>query len=93
MSDGKPNGEGEPQLMVGTTTLSDYFSPAKMGHRVTRQELVQVLALYTTKPDVHEAMKVLDFGLRRALRGMIEEERKALADELEAEGRRLIIEP
>ena len=93
MSDGKPNGEGEPQLMVGGIPLNEFFSPAKMGHRVTRQELVQVLALYTTKPDVHEAMKVLDFGLRRALRGMIEEERKALADELEAEGRRLIIEP
>ncbi len=92
MSDIKPketNGEGEPQLMVGGVTLSEFFAPAKMGHRVTRQELIQVLALYTQKVDVHEAMKVLDYNLRRALRGMIQEERKALEDE----GKRLIIEP
>lgn len=92
MSDIKPkqtNGEGEPQLMVGGVTMAEYFSPAKMGHRVTRQELVQVLALYTQKVDVHEAMKVLDFNLRRALRGMIEEERKAMKEE--AKG--LIIQP
>jgi len=87
MSDIKPkqtNGEGEPQLMVGNVPLSEYFSPAKMGHRVTRQELIQVLALYTQKVDVHEAMKVLDYNLRRALRGMIEEERKKLDGEGES---------
>ncbi len=92
MSDIKPkqtNGEGEPQLMVGGVTMAEYFSPAKMGFRVTRQELVQVLALYTQKVDVHEAMKVLDFNLRRALRGMIEEERKKLD---EGDGS-LIIQP
>ncbi len=83
MSDSKPNGEGEPQLMVGGVTLSEFFSPAKMGYKITRQELVQVLALYTTKVDVHEAMKVLDFGLRRALRQMLVEEREALAAEEE----------
>ena len=92
MSDIKPNGEGERQLMVGTQTLSEYFAPARMGHKVTRQELVQVLAIYTTKADTHEAMKVLDFGLRRALRTMLREEREAL----EAEAKKtdsLIITP
>jgi hypothetical protein len=93
MSDGKPNGEGEPQLMVGGVPLNEFFSPAKMGHRVTRQELVQVLALYTTKPDVHEAMKVLDFGLRRALRVMLVEEKEALEETMKSEARKLIIEP
>lgn len=81
MSDGKPNGEGERQLMVGGVTLSDFFSPQKMGYLITRQELVQVLAIYTTKADTHEAMKVLDFGLRLALRTMLQEEREALKDE------------
>jgi hypothetical protein len=81
MSDIEPNGEGVPQLMIGGVTLSEFFSPAKMGYKITRQELVQVLAIYTTKSDVHEAMKVLDFGLRRALRQMLVEEREALAAE------------
>ena len=81
MSDGKPNGEGERQLMVGGVTLSEFFSPAKMGFRVTRQELVQVLAIYTTKADTLEAMKMLDFGLRRALRTMLREEREAVEAE------------
>ena len=89
MSDGKPNGEGEPQLMIGAVPLSEYFAPAKMGHRVTRQELVQILALYAHKSDVHEAMKVLDFGLRRALREMIREERQ----NVEKEDKGLIIQP
>jgi hypothetical protein len=94
MSDIEPkqtNGEGEPQLMVGGVTLSEFFAPAKMGHRVTRQELVQVLALYTSKVDVHEAMKVLDFGLRRALRTMLREEREALEAEEKTDS--LIIQP
>jgi hypothetical protein len=77
----KPNGEGDPQLMVGGVTLSEFFSPQKMGYKITRQELVQVLAIYTTKADVHEAMKVLDFGLRRAIRQTILEEREAMEAE------------
>ncbi len=89
MSDIKPNGEGEPELTVGTQTLSEYFSPAKMGHRVTRQELLQILALYTQKVDVHEALKVFDFNMRRALRTMLREEREAL----EKEDKGLIITP
>ncbi len=89
MSDGKPNGEGESMVMVGDVPLHEYFAPAKMGHRVTRQELVQVLALYAQKLDVHEAMKTLDFGLRRALREMIREERA----NVEKEDKSLIIHP
>jgi hypothetical protein len=81
MSDGRPNGEGEPMAMVGDEPLSQYFAPAKMGFRVTRQELVQVLGLYAQKIDVHEAMKVLDFGLRRAIRETIREEREAVEKE------------
>ena len=89
MSDGEPNGEGEPLAMIGDEPLNQYFAPAKMGFRVTRQELVQVLALYAQKVDVHEAMKVLDFGMRRAMRETIREERENVAKE----DRRLIIEP
>lgn len=89
MSDGKPNGEGEPLALVGDEPLSKYFAPAKMGYKVTRQELVQVLALYAQKIDVHEAMKVLDFGLRRAIRETIREEREAMAKE----DKSLIIQP
>ncbi len=93
MSDEETNGEADgPILMVGPEPLHEYFSPAKMGHRVTRQELVQVLALYTQKVDVHEAMKVLDFGLRRALRTMLREEREALEAE-DQEPDSLIISP
>lgn len=92
MSDIKPNGEGERQLMVGGVTLSEFFSPQKMGYKITRQELVQVLAIYTTKADTHEAMKMLDFGLRRALRTMLREEKEALeAEEKKADS--LIITP
>jgi hypothetical protein len=92
MSDIKPkqtNGEGEPQMMVGGVPLSQYFAPAKMGYKVTRQELIQVLSLYAQKVDVQEAMKVLDFNLRRALRGMIEEERA----KLDEESKSLIVRP
>ena len=89
MSDEKPNGEGEPLALVGDVPLNQYFAPAKMGYKVTRQELVQVLALYAQKVDVHEAMKVFDFGMRRALREMLREER----ENVEKEGKRLIIEP
>ncbi len=67
--------------LVGDVPLNQYFAPAKMGFRVTRQELVQVLALYAQKVDVQEAMKVLDFGLRRALREMIREERENVEKE------------
>jgi len=81
MSDERPNGEGEPMALVGDVPLNQYFAPAKMGFRVTRQELVQVLALYAQKVDVQEAMKVLDFGLRRALREMIREERENVEKE------------
>ncbi len=89
MSDGKANGEGEPLALVGDVPLNQYFAPAKMGYKVTRQELVQVLALYAQKLDVHESMKVLDFGLRRALREMIREER----ENVEKEDKGLIIQP
>jgi hypothetical protein len=73
------NGEAEkgPQLMVGAETLEEFFHESRRGIRVTREQLLRVIALYAQKLDVQEAMEVLAFGLRGSLRQMIKEEREA----------------
>ncbi len=75
--------EAPPQLMIGTETLEEFFAAANLGKRVTRQQLLRVIALYAQKLDVKEAMEVLAFGLRQSLRQMIKDER----EEQEAESK------
>jgi hypothetical protein len=77
---------GEPKVFrIGGETLDEFFDPKRGEIRVTRAQLQRILALYTSKQAVHDAMQVLSFELRQALKGMIAEERAAM-EETKSEG-------
>lgn len=79
MSTGTPPRPEPPavEYYIGKETLEEFFQQKRSDMRVTRGQLRQILALYTSKPAVGQAMEVLEFNLRRSIREMIRQEREA----------------
>ena len=77
--------EPETQFTVDGIPLEEFFLP-KNGHKpVTRRQMSQLMQLLSSKAGVHEAMKVLEFTLRRQMREMIKEEWAKVAEQMMGE--------
>ena len=73
--------------------ISEYFAERNALQKVTRGELAQLLTIFPTKADLTDAIQVIGFNLRQAVKAAVQAEQDAKPQEAEGKPVSRIILP